>query len=778
MKKSKTKFIEPNYNEKRKPLQKPKFPNQRKIDFRKEIGAYARMKLESIMDSVGGVHIDNLQDFNINAKDIVKHRQEINRAILAIISEGKINGELYDTAIAYSSALKFTEFSEILEGIAIDTKEESQTRGLAIESLCRLNNKVSIRCIRNCINDPNPILREKAIKAIGIIGNKGDIELLTNLKVDEGNYEVINQINHSIKRLNPLIDLKLPKRKKRKRKLIEEESNLRQIGKANSVKPQIMKIPKNATSHGGRDFIGEQLSSISKAKENSQIAYEYIREKGDKTFIKIISNNISATESDKAVQLHSINEFEKIAEIPSSLLRVGTSIPLRIKNEQNSPKWIQNPTPPPIILSVDSIGKTIWRNGKFDLLIKFWSSNKQRVPFLKILIKMPNHKWQELVFEVSEKEQQQGEKRINGFLSKETGEVQIKVSMYSSSGGKSDFYTTLLILPPNPITVNVVPQTRGTNGEGPAHYNSSENRFYCYARCTFINGYPHTVTVNRNVTCRVTDDGNHVATFDFDIGSFNIPANSRRTIGIYTSYGRSSDVYDVFKDYGDVRMDFTFDTSEENVSDWNVWAAMAQIKLALNFVGNISLADRISIQSITENEASSILEQQSLYISETRRFSLPSDDSDWSRYRDIEMEDNKDSDCTSGSDEADDLRDDWSSPTDWLDVWIVESFSGPACAANINGFSPVKGPTSKGGDNSGYLLKRNGRDIDTDNGRTRMGRTIAHELGHFLGLRHHDDNDNFMFRTNGLTRTAITHSQFRKMAEHGFVERFIPSNIA
>lgn len=777
MKKPRNEFIEPNYNEKKKPLQKPAYPKQDKIDFKKEAGAYVRMKLESIVESGRGIQIDNLKDFDIDAKDIVKYRPEIINTIHSIISEGKINERLFNTAITFSSALKFSEFSEIIEGIASDTKEESYTRGLAIESLGRLNNKVSLRCIRNRINDPNPILRKKAVEALGVIGKKSDVKLLISLQKEEKNYEINSQIIHSIKKLDATVDLKLPRRRNEKIKLIEEESNLRQIGKSNIAKPQTTRQSKNESSYGGRDFIGEKLATTSIVKDNSQIAYEYVRERNNKTFIRIISNNINSIESDKVVQLHSINEFEKVAEIPNDLLKLGKSIPLQFKDAQNSPKWLLNPSPSPVIFSIDTIGNRIWKDEKFDLVIKFWGAEKQRIPFLKILIKMPNSNWQELFFEVNEKEQQLGEKRINGFLSKETGEVQIIASVYSNSGGKSDFYKTLLILPPNPLTVNIVPQTRGTNGQGPAHYNSSENRFYCYAKCTFVNGYPHSVTVNRKVTCKVTDGGKHVATFDFDIGSFNIPANSQKTINIYTSHGRGGGVYEVFKNYGDVTMDFTFNTSERKVSDWNAWAAMAQVKLALIFVGNMSTADRISIQSIAENEASSILEQHGLYISETKRFHIPSDHSDWDKYRDLKMNENKDGDCA-GSKEADDLRNGWSAPAIWLDVFIVESFSGPACAANILGFSPINGPTSKSGKKSGFVIRRNGRDIDSDNGRSLMGGTIAHELGHFLGLEHNNNDNNFMFFRSGLFRTEVTYSQFLKMAKHGFVKKFIPSVLA
>ncbi|MFK8165764.1 MAG: HEAT repeat domain-containing protein [Lewinella sp.] len=778
MKKSKEKFVEPNYNEKRKPLQKPKYPKSDKVKFDEAMGAFARMKLEEVMESVGGVHVENLQKFDVHARDLVKHRAEILNAMRSIIREGQVNGEFLGTAVAYASSLKFSELSEVIEGIAGDTKEAPSLRGLAIESLCRLNNKVSLRCIRNCIDDPNPFLREKAVKAIGIIGDKTDVNRLSKLIDAEEDFEVNRHILGSMKKLNPTLKIDQLKEKRRSRKLLEEASIVRPIGRQNAVQPQTMRAPEDIESFGGRDVVSEQLRSEIKAVDNNQLSYEYVKSGGKTTLLRIVSNGDKLVSDVKGVRIHSLNELEDIAEMSTDLLKVGRSIPLFTKGTIGVSKWVPASNPSPVVLSVTSIGKTVWRDDNFDLVIRFWSASMQRTPFMKVLVKMPNTAWEELVVEITEKEQQQGLKKISGFLSRVAGEAEIKVFLYSNSGGRGAYHEKLLVLPPNPISVNIVPQSRGANGEGPAHYNSAENRFYCHARCTFINGYPHAVTVNRTVTCSVTDGGNHVAAFSFEIGSFSVAANSSRTINLYTRHGSNSDVYDVFKGYGDVKMEFSFDTSEEDVSDWNVWAAMAQIKLALNYVGNISLADRRTIQSITENEASAILEQQSLYISETRRFVLPSNDSDWSRYRDIEMEDNKDSDCTSGSDEADDLRDDWSSPTDWLDVWIVQSFSGPACAAGINGFSPVNGPTSKGGDNSGFLLKRDGRDIDTDDGRTRMGRTIAHELGHFLGLRHHDDNTNFMFRTNGLTRTAITHQQFRKMAEHGFVERFIPGNIA
>jgi len=779
MKKSKIKFIEPNYNESKKQLQKPQFPKSDKVNFRDEMGAFARMKLEEVASSMGGVSLENLKSFGISARDLKMHRTELLNATRAIITEGKTNDELLGAAIAYSSALKFSGLSEIIEGIAMDTDEDYYLRGLAIESLGRLNNEISLRCLRDCVHDPHPLLRRKSIEALGIIGNEKDAKLLDNIRRSEINLDVKHRINSSIKKLNPSSKIKMIERKKSKKTLIEQESIERQIGKVNINQPQTMRMYKNSASFGGRDLVGERLSNKRKLKTNDRITYEQLHKKGDKTLLRIISNTPQNVSSNGTyAKVHTINEFQKIAELPTNKLRVGKNLSLHHKNRKAVPKWITDSTASPIILSVSTTGKTIWKDGDFGLNIRFWCPAKQSIPFLKVLIKMPNADWKELVFAVSEAEQRQGLKRIKGFLSRETGEAEIKVSIYSNAGGKHDYFKNLLILPPNPISVSVVPQTRGASGDGPAHYNASENRFYCYARCRFFNGYPHTVTVNRNVTCRVTDGGNHVDTFSFNIGSFTVAPNSSRTINIYTTHGSSSDIYDVFRAYGDVTMEFTFDTSEENVSSRNVWAAMAQIKLALNFVGDIPWSDQLAIQSITENEASSILEQQGLYISETRIFGLPSNDSDWSRYRDIRLEEAKGGGCSFDSDEADDLRDDWSSPTDWLDVWVVESFSGPPCTASIAGFSPVDGPTSKGGDKSGLLVRRNGRDLESDRGRMLTGVIIAHEVGHFLGLDHTRDTRNFMLATVSSNATNISHAQFRTMARHGFVERFVPQEMA
>jgi hypothetical protein len=423
-----------------------------------------------------------------------------------------------------------------------------------------------------------------------------------------------------------------------------------------------------------------------------------------------------------------------------------------------------------VIYDIEPAGNIIWAKIPFDLRVNFYLPSK-KPGLLRLSVKMPLADWTTLHYRITPRDIKAGYKTIKGFMADLPGKIETRLAVYDEGGGSSVMEKRFTALPANPVFMSVVPSTRSAIGEGPAHYNSSEDRFYCYADLIVTNGFPHSVVVGPVVTARVTDGGDEKDNFAFFISTSTIPANSSRTLGVWMSFG--GDTYDVFEGFGDVTIHMTLLTTEGLVAGSAVWAAMAQIKLALNFVGNFSATTRNQLQSVVENESSNIYEQQNFFISDTDQFVLPSSNSDFNRFRDIRMDDNKNHDCTSGSDEADDLRDDWSSPTDWLDVWLVESLSGPACSASVGGFSPVDGPTDKDGDDSGVIIKMSSADLSTTSGRNLMGIIIAHEVGHFLGLSHVSDSSNFMAASTGGSNTGITHNQYRDMADHDFVTRFV-----
>jgi len=114
--------------------------------------------------------------------------------------------------------------------------------------------------------------------------------------------------------------------------------------------------------------------------------------------------------------------------------------------------------------------------------------------------------------------------------------------------------------------------------------------------------------------------------------------------------------------------------------------------------------------------------------------------------------------------EGEDLTEDWTVPNDGLDLFVVRLING------AEGWSAVKGPCDKndkgwtGSIVELYLNPTDSRDDDyAANG-------FAHEMGHYLGLKHIPDSGNFI-GGNGSSNswTGIKESQGRTMKRHCLV---------
>lgn len=416
------------------------------------------------------------------------------------------------------------------------------------------------------------------------------------------------------------------------------------------------------------------------------------------------------------------------------------------------------------------------RHGEpFDIKVSYRAPADESVDVIKLGVVYPNGEPKEGYFKVTPKEQKSGTKLFKSLATDVWGPLHINVTVYSSTGAASTRQFRSDVVPANPFQVAVYPQYSALSWKGAVSYNSSNKRYYCHARCVFSNGNDFPVTITPLVLASVTDGGNPVTSFFFNLSSSTVvPANSTRTLYLYTYY-KNSDTADIFRNFGDVRIQLTFITSAGAVADSAVWVMMGQVKVACNFVGNFSGTERSTVRNIVLGAASAIYEQVDLSITSAPILEIPSSNSDWSRFRVIRIDS-----CKNGisSDEADDMKSDWSSPGSYskhIDMWFVESFSGASCASSTGGFSPRPGPASKSGDDSGVVIDI--KDLDPVNsnwGRNTLSVVVAHELGHYLGLKHHSNSGNFMAASTGGSNTAITWSQHNKMEDHDWVQKRNP----
>ncbi|MCK4761020.1 MAG: hypothetical protein KAW12_02400 [Candidatus Aminicenantes bacterium] len=417
----------------------------------------------------------------------------------------------------------------------------------------------------------------------------------------------------------------------------------------------------------------------------------------------------------------------------------------------------------------------------FALILRFHPNPDAPAAAVHLQIEFPDGEKQAGCYRISPGEQAEGVKIFADLICGIWGTAKLQATLYAEDGSAASSYTRFDVVPENPFQVTVSPWEKSTSRQGAACYDEKKKRYYCQSKVVFSNGNNFPVTLKGPVKVKVTDGGAHVYSFSFNMGkAYTVKANSSITFLIDTFHPKGDKVAGIFDRFQDVTIELSFSTSQGWVSDYHPWIRMGQVKVACIFVGNFSWLEKGIIRFIVLGKASAIYEQENISITSAPGLGIPSSHPDWNRYRDIRIDECKGDYEGVISEEFRQLLSKWSSPAKYanhLDIFFVESFSGAACAKFVRGFAPRPGAASKSGPNSGAILKLKDTELFKKSwGIDRFAVGVAHEVGHYLGLKHTPkDSMNIMFDvdTTGYN-TKITWDQHNTMVKHDLVQGLNP----
>lgn len=361
-------------------------------------------------------------------------------------------------------------------------------------------------------------------------------------------------------------------------------------------------------------------------------------------------------------------------------------------------------------------------------------------------------------------------RRIRPLTKRESTSRQIVESLPAMAEGAAEFAVTVYddddgiahravqgpvpIFRRNPVLVIFWPSVRSLRlSNGAARYDAGADLFRTETNFMFLNNTSQTVTLNQTGVRQTFDrNGNQISTGSVNFGSPIVLPVSGMSTGWWwnTTFPAGSTAYNKLKAKEEIRSTYTFKFAADPtqaISSQLTWRAFLGPRINIIQVGveNFTAAQNAKIGGgITF--ARNIYEQVDFTIG---------DPVDW-WFITVAQAGGLNTIANNG--DAQKLTEDWTCPNDFVDVFISLNIVG------ASGWSPVNGPCDK--DAKGMT----GSVVDIEGDVPYFGNSLAHELGHYLGLDHVADPDNFIGNNGDSdSKTGITVGQYNTMKQHCFV---------
>jgi hypothetical protein len=349
-----------------------------------------------------------------------------------------------------------------------------------------------------------------------------------------------------------------------------------------------------------------------------------------------------------------------------------------------------------------------------------------------------------------------------------TGPAVFRVGLTSNTGAQGKFRITCAVLPSNPFSLDLAPNSDFVTGTFSARGVRSGNAYNTSISVTLSNGDSGTVAVQQQFTWKFWDGGVGGSLVEQGMGGFPDPI----TVPAFGTWGgwiafNSPQGSGVFNKY-DGKEDMTI---EIIMTRFNGGPVSGTITCRTMFRFGVNVT-QVAFEDFTGQESADLdaAAQVTRTIYERRDMTFDTDDRGIERARAGPFEN------ITSENEARDLWDQWSGPdsNNNIDAFVVDSLAIPipndGTADGLDG--DVPGPTSHDGRSSGTVQNKSGFVDATGVSRLHvdyLGMLMGHELGHYLGLQHTNDTGNLMLPSSGTTDTNLTYDQYRTMIRHGWV---------
>jgi hypothetical protein len=344
------------------------------------------------------------------------------------------------------------------------------------------------------------------------------------------------------------------------------------------------------------------------------------------------------------------------------------------------------------------------------------------------------------------------------------GPVRFRVAVFDAEGGQARFRLSCLVLPSNPLSVHVAARTgfvtTGTHSARAKH--ESGDVFRTRVTLTIANGAASAVTIDDKMVWKFWNGGvggTLVESGTQDWGSnFQVPAHGSWSADLTVRSPNGSGIYERYHDKEDLTLEVSFkSTAGRTISD--TVACRVMVAFSVNVI-------RVSEPEWTSREYDDLYAAVDLTRSIYEARDVTIDDVEKRHMSGAGVA--AFSSMNSESEVRDCFQEHSGPDNKHIDVFLSHDHT-----TDFDGLAgDIPGPTSHAGRRSGVWADKTGYTDTSGHKRLHieyLAMLIGHELGHYLGLSHVTDAGNLMLSSSGETDTHLSYSQYKEIADHGWV---------